>query len=218
MDVVFGQLSKGFKRLTTPSQLNPDGSVPPPLTGAAKALAPRPFEWWDEMRYLVRGRLRARINRLDASIYLSFTPQRRPHEPCVQVLFGSLGATSSEGRIEISGRHMSARAHVGVPDAGPDEPLLAIPLLWLPGLSSTMNFSWKLPGGRPAAGECCRCTASTRICRAPAGADRVCMLLSAGSTARPDRSQTLAPVTGAANQTVALFCIIWSCPDQVVTP
>jgi len=53
LEAAFGQLNAAFKRLTVPSAIQPDGSLPsPPAPGTPMGV---PLPWWDMMRYMWRG-------------------------------------------------------------------------------------------------------------------------------------------------------------------
>jgi hypothetical protein len=111
MEAAFGQLNQGFKRLTVPNQLAPDGTVPP------NTLASLP--WWDMMRYMWRGVATVRLRNMTVVLGNTENPHVGTHEQRMALTASTLSLTMSAGRIELTSTNMSTVAYARGPDMGP---------------------------------------------------------------------------------------------------
>lgn len=88
------------------------------------------------------------MRQLSVTLAAQPTASPSPHQPCLQLLASTLALTVSTGRCDVTATSLSALAHGRPVEGGPCDPLLALPLLHLPLLSTSAHANWKLPQGR----------------------------------------------------------------------
>lgn len=98
-----------------------------------------------------RGGLRVAIRQLSATLAVDLSPSPSPQEPCAQLSASTLALSVAAGRCDVTATGLSAVAHARSPDGGPCDPLLVLPLLHVPLLSTSVHGIWRLGGGRDAA-------------------------------------------------------------------
>jgi hypothetical protein len=117
LEAAFGQLNAAFKRVTVPSSIRPDGSLPPlPAPGEKGAVVPLP--WWDLMRYMWRGTGAVRVRGLTAVMANTADPHVGPEDARLVVTAATLGVSVAAGRIDLTATHLGAVAHSSGPDCG----------------------------------------------------------------------------------------------------
>ncbi|WIA10179.1 hypothetical protein OEZ85_010383 [Tetradesmus obliquus] len=140
LEAPFGQLNIAFKRLVTPNNLNPDGSVPPSVHPG--------LPWWDMTGYMWRGVASVRLRGLTVVLANTESPHVGLRDEKLALTAATLNLGVAAGRIDLTATKLSAFAHMAAPDARSGDSLLVLPAFHLPLTTAVFNISTKLPGGR----------------------------------------------------------------------
>jgi hypothetical protein len=112
LEAPFGQLNMGFKRLTVPNALHPDGSVPPSRHPG--------LPWWDMMAYMWRGTAAVKLRGLTLVLANTHGPHVGLRDEKLVLTASTLGLTlAGGGRIDVTATQMGSHAYASAPDARP---------------------------------------------------------------------------------------------------
>lgn len=109
LEAPFGQLNIAFKRLVTPNNLNPDGSVPPSVHPG--------LPWWDMTGYMWRGVASVRLRGLTVVLANTESPHVGLRDEKLALTAATLNLGVAAGRIDLTATKLSAFAHMAAPDA-----------------------------------------------------------------------------------------------------
>lgn len=135
MEPALAMMALAGKRLA-PS--DPDKSLP----------RPPPIPWWDDLRYMWRGRAGLEV----AGLRLTLAADRRagpgPDSARLVLAAHRVGAELAEGVAELRLAGLAVDAFEAVGLDGPAGGLLRLPMLAVPALTLRLEAGWRLPGGR----------------------------------------------------------------------
>ncbi|KXZ43624.1 hypothetical protein GPECTOR_85g354 [Gonium pectorale] len=171
LEPALAQLAKALKQRVVPPQptaLRPDGTVAPPAAAGsgqpgqgtaapagagAVAASPSGLRPWDNIRYVWRGGMKVLIRGLHlvvggpSCLELPLSAS----DPRVTLSAATLGVGIATGRVDVTATALAAEGLVTGPGRGPGEPLVGVPILFLPLLTAALHTAFKQRSPTPYA-------------------------------------------------------------------
>jgi hypothetical protein len=150
LEPAFAVLSKAAKRLTPPSTVTGDGSVP-----ALDPFHPT-LAWWDRLRYQWRGRAKLLLANAAIVVSASHAPAAAAHQQRLALTLRELEVGSeANGQLQLHFQELQADLFLPHHErrSRPGAPSLLVPLLAVPAVRLSVEVKAELPGGRHPGGH-----------------------------------------------------------------